>query len=91
MHLLQFIYLIFIKQPLTKNSVDTFGGLGATLVDSLDTLLIMGLDEQFLRARERVYVFFPSLFSPCLLVYMYLFHLLLLSRLLSDFSIWGCI
>ncbi|KAB1204297.1 Mannosyl-oligosaccharide 1,2-alpha-mannosidase MNS1 [Morella rubra] len=41
-------------QPQTKNGTDSFGGLGATLVDSLDTLFIMGLDEQFQRAREWV-------------------------------------
>ncbi|KAJ9168641.1 hypothetical protein P3X46_020141 [Hevea brasiliensis] len=41
-------------QPQTKNGVDSFGGLGATLIDSLDTLFIMGLDEQFRRAREWV-------------------------------------
>ncbi|KDP34441.1 hypothetical protein JCGZ_11912 [Jatropha curcas] len=41
-------------QPQSKNGVDSFGGLGATLVDSLDTLFIMGLDEQFQRAREWV-------------------------------------
>ncbi|EOY32061.1 hypothetical protein SCA6_011162 [Theobroma cacao] len=41
-------------QPQTKNGVDSFGGLGATLVDSLDTLFIMGLQEQFHRAREWV-------------------------------------
>ncbi|KAL2539090.1 Mannosyl-oligosaccharide 1 [Abeliophyllum distichum] len=39
-------------QPQSKNGVDSFGGLGATLIDSLDTLYIMGLDEQFQRARE---------------------------------------
>ncbi|KAK9757135.1 hypothetical protein RND81_01G142700 [Saponaria officinalis] len=39
-------------QPQTKNGVNSFGGLGATLIDSLDTLYIMGLDEQFQRARE---------------------------------------
>ncbi|KAL6134874.1 hypothetical protein ACLB2K_067102 [Fragaria x ananassa] len=41
-------------QPQTKNGVNSFGGLGATLVDSLDTLYIMGLHEQFQRAREWV-------------------------------------
>ncbi|KAL9235545.1 hypothetical protein vseg_010295 [Gypsophila vaccaria] len=41
-------------QPQTKNGVNSFGGLGATLIDSLDTLYIMGLDEQFQRAREWV-------------------------------------
>ncbi|KAL9157287.1 hypothetical protein ABFS82_09G133300 [Erythranthe guttata] len=41
-------------QPQTKKGVDSFGGLGATLIDALDTLYIMGLDEQFQRAREWV-------------------------------------
>ncbi|KAE9609876.1 hypothetical protein Lal_00006344 [Lupinus albus] len=39
-------------KPETRIGVDSFGGLGATLVDSLDTLYIMGLDSQFKRARE---------------------------------------
>ncbi|RDX86724.1 Mannosyl-oligosaccharide 1,2-alpha-mannosidase MNS1, partial [Mucuna pruriens] len=39
-------------KPQSMNGVDSFGGLGATLVDSLDTLFIMGLDTQFARARE---------------------------------------
>ncbi|KAK4269577.1 hypothetical protein QN277_022716 [Acacia crassicarpa] len=39
-------------QPQSKNGVDSFGGLGATLVDSLDTLYIMGLTEEFQKARE---------------------------------------
>ncbi|KAJ7955848.1 alpha-1,2-Mannosidase [Quillaja saponaria] len=41
-------------QPQTMNGVDSFGGLGATLVDSLDTLFIMGLKDQFQRARDWV-------------------------------------
>ncbi|KAL8170761.1 hypothetical protein V2J09_022565 [Rumex salicifolius] len=41
-------------QPQTKSGANSFGGLGATLIDSLDTLYIMGLDEQFLKAREWV-------------------------------------
>lgn len=41
-------------QPQTKNGINSFGGLGATLVDSLDTLYIMGLDEQFQKAKEWV-------------------------------------
>ncbi|KAJ9162763.1 hypothetical protein P3X46_022512 [Hevea brasiliensis] len=41
-------------QPQTRNGVDSFGGLGATLIDSLDTLFIMGLHEEFQRAREWV-------------------------------------
>lgn len=46
-----FIYH-FLCQPQTKNGVNSFGGLGATLIDSLDTLYIMGLEEQFRKARE---------------------------------------
>lgn len=42
----------FFIQPQTKSGVNSFGGLGATLIDSLDTLYIMGLNEQFERARE---------------------------------------
>ncbi|QCE00982.1 mannosyl-oligosaccharide 1,2-alpha-mannosidase MNS1 [Vigna unguiculata] len=41
-------------QPQSKSGVNSFGGLGATLVDSLDTLYIMGLNEQFQKAREWV-------------------------------------
>ncbi|XP_042497924.1 mannosyl-oligosaccharide 1,2-alpha-mannosidase MNS1-like [Macadamia integrifolia] len=41
-------------QPQTKNGVNSFGGLGATIVDSLDTLFIMGLKEQFEKAKEWV-------------------------------------
>ncbi|MQL68163.1 hypothetical protein Taro_000383 [Colocasia esculenta] len=41
-------------QPQTRNGVNSFGGLGATLVDSLDTLHIMGLHDEFQKAREWV-------------------------------------
>ncbi|KAJ6808283.1 mannosyl-oligosaccharide 1,2-alpha-mannosidase MNS1-like [Iris pallida] len=41
-------------QPQSKNGINSFGGLGATLVDSLDTLYIMGLEDQFNKAREWV-------------------------------------
>lgn len=41
-------------QPQSKNGVNSFGGLGATLIDALDTLYIMGLDEQFQKAKEWV-------------------------------------
>ncbi|KAL6236253.1 hypothetical protein BDW75DRAFT_207430 [Aspergillus navahoensis] len=34
-------------RPITAGSRNNFGGWGATLVDNLDTLLIMGLDEEF--------------------------------------------
>lgn len=49
---MQLITLLFLSQPQSMNGVDSFGGLGATLVDSLDTLFIMGLDSQFRRASE---------------------------------------
>jgi len=39
-------------QPQLKSGLNSFGGLGATLVDSLDTLYIMGLKEEFKKARE---------------------------------------
>ncbi|MBA0748582.1 hypothetical protein Gogos_002575 [Gossypium gossypioides] len=38
--------------PQTQSGENSFGGLGATIIDSLDTLLIMGLDEQFQKARD---------------------------------------
>ncbi|KAG0461666.1 hypothetical protein HPP92_021963 [Vanilla planifolia] len=41
-------------QPQTKSGVNNFGGLGATLIDSLDTLFIMGLEDEFRNAREWV-------------------------------------
>jgi hypothetical protein len=43
-----------ILQPQSKQGINAFGGLGATIVDSLDTLYIMGLQKQFQRAREYV-------------------------------------
>eukprot|EP00252_Welwitschia_mirabilis_P007295 TRINITY_DN1853_c0_g1_i2.p1 TRINITY_DN1853_c0_g1~~TRINITY_DN1853_c0_g1_i2.p1 ORF type:complete len:452 (+),score=88.24 TRINITY_DN1853_c0_g1_i2:187-1542(+) len=41
-------------QPQSKSGVNNFGGLGASIIDSLDTLYIMGLDEQFQKAKEWV-------------------------------------
>ncbi|KAG0479435.1 hypothetical protein HPP92_010192 [Vanilla planifolia] len=41
-------------KPQSMHGIDSFGGLGATLVDSLDTLYIMGLTEQFQKARDWV-------------------------------------
>ncbi|BDA46113.1 Mannosyl-oligosaccharide 1,2-alpha-mannosidase IA [Coccomyxa sp. Obi] len=40
--------------PLTQNGKNTFGGLGATIVDSLDTLWLMGLKDEFKQARDWV-------------------------------------
>ncbi|KAL5554627.1 hypothetical protein UlMin_042028 [Ulmus minor] len=41
-------------QPQSKMGINSFGGLGATLIDALDTLYIMGLHEQFQKGREWV-------------------------------------
>eukprot|EP00736_Rhodelphis_marinus_P012554 Rmarinus@m.3840 len=41
-------------RPVSKSHVDWLA-LGLTIIDSLDTLLIMGLDDEFERAREWVY------------------------------------
>ncbi|CAL5226192.1 g9026 [Coccomyxa viridis] len=40
--------------PLNKSGANSFGGLGATLIDSLDTLHMMGLTAEFKKAREWV-------------------------------------
>lgn len=40
--------------PLSGQGLDTFGGWGATLVDSLDTLWIMGFKKEFNEAVEAV-------------------------------------
>ena len=37
-------------QPLTQDGKETLGGLGATIVDSLDTLWLMGLKDEFGRS-----------------------------------------
>lgn len=44
--------------PLTKGGRNSFGGLGATLIDSLDTLHMMGMHSEFRR-----YSFSYKLFS----------------------------
>ncbi|KAH8709963.1 glycosyl hydrolase family 47-domain-containing protein [Phaeosphaeriaceae sp. PMI808] len=41
-------------KPIEGTSLDSFGGWGATLVDSLDTLWIMGFKEYFYEAVETV-------------------------------------
>ena len=41
-------------RPVTAQGEESFGGWGATLVDSLDTLWIMGLKEEFYEAVEAV-------------------------------------
>lgn len=34
-------------KPLSKRGQDNWGGMGVTLVDSLDTLWLMGMTEEF--------------------------------------------
>lgn len=41
-------------RPLSQAGVDTLGGLGATVVDALDTLWMLGLKDEFGRARDWV-------------------------------------
>lgn len=41
-------------KPLTNGSADPFNGWGATLVDSLDTLWVMGLKDEFEEAVQQV-------------------------------------
>jgi mannosyl-oligosaccharide alpha-1,2-mannosidase len=41
-------------RPLTRSRADTYGGWGVTLVDSLDTLWIMGLEQEFREAVQAV-------------------------------------
>ena len=40
--------------PVQKRGTNTFGGKGLTIIDSLDTLYLMGLHEEFGRARNFV-------------------------------------
>ncbi|PWW74909.1 Glycoside Hydrolase Family 47 protein [Tuber magnatum] len=40
--------------PVSKYFKDPFGGWGATLVDSLDTLWIMGMEDEFMEAVDEV-------------------------------------
>jgi hypothetical protein len=39
-------------KPLSNNGVDNWGGMGVTLVDSLDTLWIMGMKDEYNEAKE---------------------------------------
>ncbi|GAB5362708.1 hypothetical protein AAMO2058_000821200 [Amorphochlora amoebiformis] len=41
-------------RPTTNETNDSWGGFGVTLFDSLDTMLIMGLDEEYNRALRHV-------------------------------------
>lgn len=42
-------------KPLSHGGSDNWGGMGVTLVDSLDTLWVMGMKEEFAEARDWVH------------------------------------
>ncbi|WFD19745.1 mannosyl-oligosaccharide 1,2-alpha-mannosidase [Malassezia caprae] len=42
-------------RPITKQAANDFNGWGATIVDALDTLLVMGLHDEYALAREHVH------------------------------------
>lgn len=41
--------------PVSEKPNNNFNGWGATIIDALDTLLVMGLHDEYLLAREHVY------------------------------------
>jgi len=41
-------------KPVSKHGVNTFGGKGLTIIDSLDTLWLMGLNDEYTQAKEFV-------------------------------------
>ncbi len=51
-------------QPLSCKGKDSFGGVSVTLIDSLDTLAVMGLREEFAEAVE-VHALFCCFSSNC--------------------------
>jgi mannosidase alpha-like ER degradation enhancer 2 len=50
--------------PLSCRGIDSFGGVSVTLIDSLDTLAVMGLRQEFAEAVE---VFSKPCFVFCVL------------------------
>ena len=44
----------WLGRPLSLSGVNNFGGKGVTIIDSLDTLYVMGLEEEFKAATEWV-------------------------------------
>ena len=41
-------------KPVSKHGVNTFGGKGLTIIDSLDTLWLMGLTDEYAKAKDFV-------------------------------------
>lgn len=52
-------------RPLSCNGTDSFGGVSVTLIDSLDTLAVMGLHEEFAEAVEVDAVLFAAAVMHC--------------------------
>ncbi|CCG83860.1 protein of unknown function [Taphrina deformans PYCC 5710] len=50
----QFAWMHDELKPVSNKSNDPFGGWGATLVDALDTMLIMDLDDEYIEASAAV-------------------------------------
>ena len=50
-------------RPVTNRSRDNWGGLAVTMVDSLDTLLLMGLTDRYERARDWLLANLPARFE----------------------------
>jgi hypothetical protein len=53
-----FCFVRLYSQPQSKNGINSFGGLEATLVDLLDIMYIMGLKDGFQKARVSFICFF---------------------------------
>ncbi|KAL5335562.1 glycoside hydrolase [Aspergillus crustosus] len=78
-------------QPLSGGWRNTFGGWGATLVDNLDTLLIMGLHEEFERAVEALMdVDFSPLSSSQSTINLFETTIRYLGGFLSAYDLSGC-
>lgn len=52
LHVSLCVVFLWCVQPVSKRGVSNFGRLGATIVDAMDTLHIMGLTAEFNKARE---------------------------------------
>jgi hypothetical protein len=59
-------------KPLSKSGTDPWGGMGVTLVDSLDTLWIMGMKDEFKDARLVLLSIYINKYI-CIYTYVYIF------------------
>lgn len=73
-------------EPVSGNSNNIWGGLAVTLVDSLDTLYLMGLDDEFTMAKEIV----KNLdFSSSRVINVFEMNIRVLGGLLSAYDLSG--